>query len=714
MYSNLNNYYYRINHEKSFDFFDTSSFAQIKSLLFCELAETDTTSIGNNIKTLFNSILKTNNFKDKFEIINYIIDQYNKNYDDYLLLNYCQKLSNKKFQMSFTFSKENITEVATLLSIGLKKINRDKNKNKNKLYITYETFIESINKYKNMKLNMIPYYQNYNPNNSINKELLLQKYDIPNEILLLIDIFQKIKKLIFKICDYTKDLKYGVILILLNYNWLFPYVFEIELDFNCIDLHNEIQKIYIKKIDDKIGTDKNNIIENNINNNVNNYSNIFDLIIIYTYFIDKFKYLNHLEIKLLDSFKKELENHLNNQKINIDMPHILEFFFSINNLNILKLEFNSLDSYTFDNIFYLIQNNSNLKHLTLNFFPNEIEYKHFNSLSNLLKLSEESANDIYFLRRKNFKSNNNYNDKKKELLKILLNQLIENFENNMEKLFILLQTKKHLEEINLIFNEPNILLNEEDYYLVLLKFIYNILIMIDKENLLLKSIQIISKYFKFDNNKNDTINKFLQDINFKEKNKYLTNFELQLQINNILNISNVISYNFKKLYLGSLDKISLINFISFYKNEKFIEKSELFSLTIELNENILSYEECKDNLIELIKGECPKKLNEIGIFCKFNINKNDLLDLIMNGNGNCVHKYIFKIKGDNIDKNIYDKIINDKNIYYIDKNFNNSINRYLGLIIKYKFHIGAKISIAKKLLKFLIPNNRKIVDIYFN
>ena len=152
MYSNLNNYYYRINHEKSFDFFDTSSFAQIKSLLFCELAEADTAYIGNNIKSLFNSIVKSNNFKDRFELINYISEQYNKNYDDYLLLNYCQKLSNKKFKMAFIFSKENITEVATLLSIGLQKIYRDKNKNKT--CIKYEKFIESINKYKNMKLNM--------------------------------------------------------------------------------------------------------------------------------------------------------------------------------------------------------------------------------------------------------------------------------------------------------------------------------------------------------------------------------------------------------------------------------------------------------------------------------------------------------------------------------------------------------------------------------
>ena len=86
MYSNLNNYYYRINHEKSFDFFDTSSLAQIKSLLFCELAEADTTSLGNNINILFNSILKFKNYKDKFELINHISEQYNKYYDDALIL----------------------------------------------------------------------------------------------------------------------------------------------------------------------------------------------------------------------------------------------------------------------------------------------------------------------------------------------------------------------------------------------------------------------------------------------------------------------------------------------------------------------------------------------------------------------------------------------------------------------------------------------------
>ena len=412
----------------------------------------------------------------------------------------------------------------------------------------------------------------------------------------------------------------------------------------------------------------------------------------------------------------EIENHLNNKKIDITTPHPLKFFFSINNLNFLKIEFNALDSFTFENIFSLIQNNSNLKHLSLYFFPNQTENNNFNSLSNLLKLAEETSNDNYLLKRKIMKSNNNYNEYKKELKKILLNELIENFENNMEKLFILLQTKKNLEELFLIFNEnDNIFSDDEnkDFYLVLLKFIYNILIMLDKEKFLLKSIKIVSKYFNFDSNKNNSIEELLSQINYNINNKNLINFELQLQINNIINISNLISFNFRKLYLGALDQKSLSSFILFYQDKNFIEHSELFSLTLDLNENIITYEGCKEELIKLIKSECPKKLNDIGLYCKFNINEKELADLVINGNGNCVHKYIFKIKGNNKNKNDYDNIINNKKIYYINKIYKNSVNRYMGLIIKYKLYIGNNVKIGKKLIQFLIPNNRKIIDINF-
>ena len=731
MYSNKNNNYYHINHERNLDFFDTSLLAQLKSLLFCELAENDTANISKNIIILFNSILKYNNLKDKFELINNISEQCHKNTNDDSL-SLCQKVSKKNFQMSFELSKENITDISILLSIGIKKMNRE-NKIKNKVNLSYDKFIGIIGKYKNMRLNMIPFYKNYNTSN--NKLMNNNNNDIPNEILLLIDIFQKIKKLEFKIDDYDKNKIFCISLILLNYEWLFPYVFEIEFDLNCDLLNKETQKAYIKKIREKIGFPQKNEAKNNNNlndeeeendinnidddNNIKNYGNIIDSIIIYTFFVDKFKFLNNLKIKIPDSFKIEIEKHLKIQKLNINNPHPLKFFFSINNLLFLEIEFNALDSFTFEYIFALIQNNSNLKHLSLNFFPNE--NNNFNTLSNLLKLAEESISGNFLLQTKIKKSkNNNYNENKKELKKILLDLLIENFENNMEKLFILLQTKKNLEELFLFFNEPNLFAidnddNNNDYYYVLLKFIYNILIMINKDTFILKYIKIISKYFLFDSgeNKNNFIDKFLNRFNLNENNKNLIDFQFQLKMNNITNISHFISFNLKKLHLGDFDKNTLCNFISFYQEKKFIQKSELFSLIIELNDSISSYAECKEELVKLIKSECPQKLKEIGLFCKFNINENDLADLVLNGNGNSIHKYIFQIKGNNKDKNKYDQIINDKKIYYMDNNYSKSVNKYIPLIIKYKFHTKDRIKIGQKLIQFLVISNRKHIEIFF-
>ena len=707
--SNKNNIFYRINHKKSLDFFDRSSFAQIKSLLFCELGEIDIVSLGNNIKTIFNSILKCN-LKDKLEILNYISEQYNKNYDEFLSLYLCQKLAKKNFKMVFTFSKGNITDVATLLSICLKKII----KSKNKTNLKYEEFLEVLGKYKYMKLNIIPIYKDFDSNNN----LITLKDDIPKEILLLIDIFQKIKKLQFKIDNFNREIILGILLILLNYDWLFPYIFEIEFDFNYSEMNKEIQKIYLEKIykiDIKKDFNFNEAkkeIENLESNILKKYSNLLDLTIIYTFFIDKFPFLNNLEINIPDNFKKMIEDNFNKQKIFSSVPHPLEIFCSLNNLKILKIEFNALDSFIFEKIFSLIQNNSNLKNLSLDFFPKDVNEESLNFLSNLLKISEESSNDLYLLKRKTNKLNNNYEDKN-ELTNILLNQLIENFENNIEKLFILLQTKKNLEELALIFNEPNLFEKEEDYYIIFLKFIFNILSMINREKFTLKSFKLISKYFQFDNNKNKYIDDFLRGINLNEKNKNLINFELNFQINNIKNISNLFSYNYEKLYLGSLDKVSLLNFITFYKSKNFIEKSQLQSLTLELNKNITSYEECKEELIKLFKSEHPKNINELSILCKFNINENDLGDLLVNGNGNSIKKYFFQIKGESSEKNKYEKIIYDKNIYYIDKNIRNKIDKYIGVIIKYKFYIRKNENIGKKLLKFLLPNNRIIVNINF-
>ena len=76
-------------------------------------------------------------------------------------------------------------------------------------------------------------------------------------------------------------------------------------------------------------------------------------------------------------------------------------------------------------------------------------------------------------------------------------------------------------------------------------------------------------------------------------NNILEELTIQFQFYNILNLSNLISFNLKYLFLGDLDFKSFESFIQFYSSNNFISKSNLISIKISLNMTITSY-----NLIE--------------------------------------------------------------------------------------------------------------------
>ena len=59
----------------------------------------------------------------------------------------------------------------------------------------------------------------------------------------------------------------------------------------------------------------------------------------------------------------------------------------INKVQFVDINFNSLEAKTFEKILYMIKNNSNLKKLKLNFFPEEKEYF---SIYQLLKIEENN------------------------------------------------------------------------------------------------------------------------------------------------------------------------------------------------------------------------------------------------------------------------------------------------------------------------------------
>ena len=55
----------------------------------------------------------------------------------------------------------------------------------------------------------------------------------------------------------------------------------------------------------------------------------------------------------------------------------------------------------------------------------------------------------------------------------------------------------------------------------------------------------------------------------------------------------------------------------------------------------------------------------------------------------------------------YMNVFRSANLFYLNKNFKNNVDRNLPLLMKYNFLDKDKINIAKKLIRFLVPSNRK-------
>jgi len=716
--------YYRINHKNNLKLFDNASLVQLKTNLFYELSLIDDSTIGNEINKFFNKILECSDKLDKFEIIFHTINEYMKlrdfdlNDEEYNI-NLCQQISIRNYKMEFVFSSEFVHDIATLLCFGYTKLKEARWKKK----LTYDKFLLNLQQFPSKNVDLIKEYRNYNSKNVLNT------FIIPNEFILLMNIFQGIKTLKMTFEESSSDLTKAYIILLLNYEWLFPFVFEIEFDLTCHKLYRLINIEYKKKMkyEEQINQMNNNSEYNNNDTNINdNYQiiknkpiknylqtlkenkDIFDLVIVYTYFISKFHFLRNLTIIFPNSFKTELEDFMRLNKVPMVNFHFLNLLFPINLLHSLSLEFNSMENESFQNIMNLIQNNSNLKNLSINFFSQNQEI-YSNPL--LVKLSEENGIRLksIFLNTGNYISTIMYKNDG-EFENLLINKVLPNFELNIEKFFILLQTKKQLDCLTLIFEQPKLLLNNENYFWVIMKFLFNIFLMLNREKFQLQELKLIAPNLNFDNKKNPLIESFLDGINLNNKNKNLIRFSLQAQISKLPNICNLISKNIEILILGDFDLDTFKSFITFYQSENFIQESNLNSLSIILSKSLIDYDSFKETFSNLIQGNQPKNLIQIEFECNIKIPAFDLSQILLKTNGNTIEKYSFKFK---VNQEEYLKFDYDS-YWFFNNNLKKRLNKYLGLIMKYQFYVKEKKNIGKKLIQYLMPNNKKEIIILNN
>ena len=432
--------YYRINRKSNLILFDDLGMEKTKSTLNIELDNTADKSLGKKLDNILNTIIskykskEKEKEKDKLEIIHLVIEQYRKLKnlkvaDNNLSLKTCIQISLKNYTTYFAFTSENINEIATLLFFGFKKLK--------KKYNNYKKFLSE------MQNQMGKYYElirSYQMMANETEPIKIKEEEIPNELLLLLEAFKNVKTLEISIQEATHESIITYLLILLNIEWLFPCVLDLNLDFSCYKLNQEVMNAYKKKFDEFYGnflnsdelTDseiidkileqieqekKNNnkkeqIIEKNKNNIkaekeaqklkekkdrefdemlsklypnvIKNNSNIFEVLLLIIYSVKKLPYINSLKINIPDGYNIEINDYLRTKGVqNIYNIQFIDFLATINNLIELDVKFNSMEATTFEKILYMIKNNPNLKKLKLNFFPNEKEY--FNNYQ-LLKI----------------------------------------------------------------------------------------------------------------------------------------------------------------------------------------------------------------------------------------------------------------------------------------------------------------------------------------
>ena len=388
----------------------------------------------------------------------------------------------------------------------------------------------------------------------------------------------------------------------------------------------------------EISNEDNNIIENKkltkkdmikgiYTNYLNKYNKVLDLIIITTYYIRILDKLHALNMKCPDVFSSEIRecyNSINNTK----EINFLNLLVDVDHLNILDIEFNSLDFINFEKILGLINANSNLSSLKLIFFS----FDKFYSLGGIFKILSDINDPNLSMDLLN--KNQNFENS-------VLNQFfLDKFQKNLEILSILLRNRhKSLNELSLLLNIPTLILNNDNYILSLIKFIINVFIFFCFDKNQIKIFKLIAPLINLDNRKTIFLNNLFGKVTPDNLNNVHT-LILQFNFYKMNNIINLISANLTTLSIGNFDLDTFSSLVTKITSDEFLKESKLVNIKIVLNENIIEYDDnIKNNFLKLLQ-KYPKNLLNFDILTNIKINCEQLHEIIVLIKKSYVNKFI--------------------------------------------------------------------------
>ena len=373
------------------------------------------------------------------------------------------------------------------------------------------------------------------------------------------------------------------------------------------------------------------------------------MILIYSYFILEMKEnIKIFSLKFNDCFENEINQSLYYYyKIkNYNNFTFMNLFNDINNLIKMNFEFNSLNYKIFTNILSIFSYNKFCNNIKLNFFSDDKFY----SQESLFKLCVDLNENINNL----FEDKNYLDYEKNDLDHIIIYYFMEKFMKNLEFLLeIILEKKKYLNEISFILNLPSILIYDEKYLNILIKFIINFFMFLIYEKHKIQLVKIIAPLLKLDNRKiiilNDVFN-----IENKENLFNIKTLHLQFKIFECENIIKLITINLNSLFIGDLDIKTFVSFVEFYVKSDFKKKSQLMKITISLQFHIIKIDE---EILKKFFQNPNLKLNELYFYSNLKFEKKSIFSILNIISKNSVHKYFFEFN--NYNKNFIDEINNN-------------------------------------------------------
>lgn len=571
---------------------------------------------------------------------------------------------------------------------------------------------------------------------------------LPNELVILVNKFQYIRRINLSIEEINEDKLLCYIMFLLNVNWLFPNLIEVEFDLQCKEISLNLDEIFKQRLKEKMkelnknlkttmydsfnqmphekrkgnwdvnmNTTNINIINtqqdfrppgsfsiNTMNVNHNNHNIIieptankrfsfsirspmsnlfgnneqnkpitlkqtdddvenilmldrngvnglslinqnsikFDMIIIFSYFLSKWKNMKVLMLRFPDSFTREIETTLNNREVKFIDFHFMNFFVDISQLIDISIEFNALDSINFEKILGLIKNNNTLRILRLSLFSDDQNY----SPSALYKLCfgmKYSMKNLLISDNKTFSKGDYVYD---DIDRLILSKLLRRFQINLEILLCLLQRKKDLLEFTCVLDLPSLIIGDDKYNMSLIKFIINILILIAFESHKFKVIKLISPLLVFDSRKYPIILQILDELGDEQCQSNLSSINvmtIQLKLFSVINISNLITTSLTTLFLGDMDIPTFTEFVKYYSSETFIKKSQLTTIKVSLANFISNYDNTLQTALNAYYKSIPVHLNENFLFSNLTLSNDDLMHILTIINLNEIEKYYIEI-----------------------------------------------------------------------